>query len=97
MSQRAYILECEEPGKPGRAEFEIAATAGSPASNVCLIVRNWGEKAADATVDGRALTPKDGLRLGHVHSLSGTDLVIWIEKSSARPVRISLAESESRN
>lgn len=97
MSQRAYILECEEPGKPGRAEFEIAATAGSPASNVCLIVRNWGEKPADAAVDGRALTPKDRLRLGYNRSLSGTDLVIWIEKSSARPVRISLAESESRN
>ncbi len=90
LSQRAYLLKCTEPGRPERAELEITASAACPIDNFCLVITEWGETDASVSLDGKALTRNDGLRLGRVPTLTGTDLVVWIENKSAQPLRVVL-------
>jgi hypothetical protein len=89
-SQRAYVLANTTAGKPGRAEFTLMAGPESPVANVCLVIKGWGEGGASVALDGKPLTKKDGLRLGVIPTLIGTDLVVWIEARSDRPVRVVL-------
>jgi hypothetical protein len=93
MSQRAYLLRSAVPGRPGRVELEIAASPGSPVQNFCLVVRDWGEAPVTVNLDGRTLAQSDGLRLGVVPTLTGTDLVVWVERSSTAAVRVVLTPS----
>jgi hypothetical protein len=95
VSQRAYFLKCTEPGRPERAELEIRASAASPIDNFCLVIKDWGETGAIVSLDGQALSRDDGLRLGRRPTLSGTDLVVWIENSSTEPIRIVLTPTRS--
>jgi len=92
MSQRAYLLKREASSRPAGAELEIAASASSPVKNFCLLINGWGENMVSLAVDGKAFTAGEGLRIGYLPTLSGTDLVVWVEKSSVRPVRVSLAD-----
>jgi hypothetical protein len=89
-AQRAYVLENLDAVKPGKAEFEFAADTDSPVHNLCLFIKGWNSEEAVVSLDGKTLTKKDGLRLGVLPTLTGTDLVVWIEKKSSRPVRVVL-------
>lgn len=89
-SQRAYVLRNSAAGKPGRAEFMLSADSDSPVNNFCLLIKGWGDEGAAVTLDGKPLTKKDGLRLGVLPTLTGSDLVIWIEAKSSRSLRVVL-------
>ena len=89
-AQRAYVLTNSTAGKPGRAEITLSAEADSPVNNLCLLIKGWGGEGASVTLDGKPLAKKDGLRLGALPTLTGTDLVVWIEAKSSRPVRVVL-------
>jgi hypothetical protein len=89
-SQRAYVLSNPAAGKPGRAEFTLSADPESPVNNLCLLIKGWGVTEASVTLDGKPLTKKDGLRMGAIPTLTGADLVIWIEAKSTHPVRLVL-------
>jgi hypothetical protein len=89
--QRAYVLAGPPRAKPEGVEVELAASPDAPVQNVCLVLKNWNAEAASVVLDGKALTKADGLRLGFRPTLDGTDLVVWVEKSAAKPVRIDLA------
>jgi hypothetical protein len=89
-SQRAYVLAAKETGRPVRAELALSADAGSPVNNFCLLIKGWGDEGATVSLDGKALTRKDGLRLGVLPTLTGADLVVWIEAKSSRPVGVVL-------
>jgi hypothetical protein len=80
--ERAYVLQCE--GEAEKAEITLHATAESPVVNPALIVRNWNG-GARVLVNG-----KPGGRTGQVFRMEGTDLVVWIELESTRPVRIQI-------
>lgn len=89
-SQRAYVLSSPAAGKPGRTEFTLSADPESPVNNLCFLIKGWGVTEASVTLDGKPLTKKDGLRMGAIPTLTGADLVIWIEAKSTRPVRLVL-------
>jgi hypothetical protein len=97
LSQRAYLLACLQPGRPAAALFELQAGEDTPVANIVLYVKGWGDGGAAVTVDGQPVERGRGLKLGHVRTIDGTDLVAWIEKSSTRPVRVVLAATETRN
>jgi hypothetical protein len=93
-SERAYMLSrvgSEAAGAPLR--FELLASSESPVRNVALVIENWGEAGAKLSVDGKAVARGRLYRYGHRHTLSGTDLLVWIELSSDRPVRVALEPS----
>jgi hypothetical protein len=90
MSQRAYVLKATSSWKPVPVELEISASADSPIDNFCLVVKDWAGTGAFVSLDRRSLTRADGLRMGRRFTLSGIDLVVWIENKSAQSIRVVL-------
>ncbi len=92
MVERAYRLRNEGPAR--RSGFVVRADQDHPLANACFVIENWGESLPRVLVDGRALGRGPGLRLGQIRTLTGTDLLIWLEASSTVPVRITLEPDE---
>jgi hypothetical protein len=84
------VLACPEPGRPSAAVCELLAGEETPAANIALYIRGWGNGSVAVTVDGQSVEPGRALKLGYVRTIDGTDLVVWIKKESVRPVRIGL-------
>jgi len=95
LSQRVYVLKCRRPGAPGMLEGEIDASEDSPLVNACLYIENWGEKGAELEINEAAMKADRDFRLGHVRTLGGSDLVVFINKKSAKPVKVSLRPIET--
>ena len=91
LSQRAYVLHCRESGKSTTVEGELHASAESPATNIALVVKGWGDGGATLKLDGNAAARGRDFRIGSVRTLEGTDLVVWIKIEAARPVKFVLA------
>jgi hypothetical protein len=90
-NQRAYVLTCADQGNPSTIEFELAASEASPVINPAFLVKGWGRGAAGLKVDGKQIKRGKNFRLGHNHTLEGSDLVVWIKKESTKPIKISLS------
>ena len=91
--QRAYQLEKVEPSASELA-CEIKATPESPIVNLCLVVKNWGDRPAGVEVNGEAIPNGELFRYGLRRELEGTDLIVWLKKTTTEPVRVVLkAES----
>jgi hypothetical protein len=93
-AQRAYVLK-NSGAAPGKAEFELAAAADSPVHNACLLLKGWNGEDAAVSLNGRTLGKSEGLRLGVLPTLEGTDLLVWIETKSVEPIRIVVAPKAS--
>ncbi len=90
MKRAIERLRGRTPGRPGALECEIRATEDSPLANAALIVRGWGDREARADLAG---VPSQGVRAVRLHraaGLDGTDLVVWLETRSTRPVITTL-------
>jgi hypothetical protein len=91
QSERAYNL-MPSSGRPSRVlELRLAASPDSPADNVALVIRGWGDAGASLHVDGKAVPRGPRFRLGYRHTLDGTDLIVWIELQRTVPVTIELS------
>ena len=95
FSQRAYILETQGTHSPS-AELVMEAGPESPFHNACLVIKGWGENSPKVSLDSEVLAPGTEYRMGHVRTLEGTDLLIWISHESTKPVRITLVQSSER-
>ncbi len=91
QTERAYVLTCQEPGKPATLAFTLQATKDSPVINPAFIIKDWGDANVVLKVDGQEVPRGSGFRLGHRPTLESVDLIIWIKKESVEPVRISLS------
>jgi hypothetical protein len=92
FSQRAYILESKGSRAPS-AELVLEAGPESPFRNACLIIKGWGDTSPQVSLDGKLLAPGTGYRMGHIRTMEGSDLLIWISHESTEPVKIALAQS----
>jgi hypothetical protein len=90
LSQRAYVLACPNPGRPEAAACELQASEETPLANVVLYIERWGDGDAAVKVDGQPVERGQTLKVGHVRTIEGTDLVVWVRKASVRPVKIDL-------
>jgi len=90
LSQRAYILKAEKGNHPAQADLRISANTDSPVVNLCLVIKGWGEAYPKLTVNGVPLERGEGYRLGHVRTLEDTDLVVWVETETVKPMTLSL-------
>ena len=90
-AQRAYVLTCKQGSKPSTLECILAADVRSPIVNPCLVLKNWGRAGVELTVDAQRLEQGKQFRLGRHHTLEGSDLVIWLEQESSKPLNITLS------
>lgn len=77
-SQRAYIFTAKAPGA-GPLEFSLEATHESPIHNPAFVVKNWGNRPAKLTIDGKEIPHGKDFRFGHNKTLEGTDLIVWVK------------------
>ena len=91
VSQRAYLLRCPSDSTCGDLSLELRADPDSPLVNTLLVLEGWGDGAVDVSVDKRRLEPGRALRTGFRKSLAGTDLLIWLEKTSTERVGILIS------
>jgi hypothetical protein len=91
-AQRAYVTTADGTANVFRATLH--ASDSSRAVNPAIVIKGWRTSAAtvnvNVNVNGRPLTGGD-VRIGHVPTLDGDDLVVWIRLRTNRPVAISIA------
>jgi len=89
FSERAYKMTCQNQDNLP-VEFILEAGQGSPLQNACVILKNWGEAEVRIKLDGKILSPGEDLLYGERATLGGMDLIVWIEKTAVKPVRITV-------
>ncbi|UCE40086.1 MAG: LamG domain-containing protein [Candidatus Aminicenantes bacterium] len=92
ISQRAYIVHCVPESHPAMMELEFLASSESPLVNACLVVKGWEEYGTEVLLEGRRLIPGRDFRIGTVRVIDGTDLLLWLKKTSTIPVRMILTK-----
>jgi hypothetical protein len=90
-TQRAFIVARETTGNPTALELTLQASEESPVVNPAFVIKNWGEEDARLTINGKPIVRGKDFRLGHVERLEGIDLLVWLEKESTTPMKISIA------
>ncbi len=90
LSQRAYILLCPNSGSASQLILKIEADKDNPVSNFCLVVKGWGEEDAVLALDGKQLQPGIDFSCGHVKNLKGNDLIVWVERKSIKPIKVTI-------
>jgi hypothetical protein len=80
----------------GEAALELTLEAGpdTPVVNPAIVVQGWGDATPRLQIDGQATSWGKEFRFGLVRTLEGTDLVVWMEKNAARPVRVKLTAAK---
>lgn len=62
----------------------------SPAINPAIIIKNWGNRSATLSIDGKIWQQGEDFRQGIRKGPDGDDLIIWIKLSRQSAVNISL-------
>jgi hypothetical protein len=88
-AERAYILE-KTAGDDNSLEFILKGSIESPVINPAVIIKNWGNRQASLTVNGKKMKQGEDFKQGIRKSLEGDDLILWIRLNSKTPVEISL-------
>ena len=89
-TQRAYVLTCAASGKPSPLKMKLTATTNSPVVNPAFVVRNWGDADPLLKIDGTQIQRGKSFRFGHSRRLTGSDLIVWIELESTKPINLLL-------
>ena len=90
LSQRAYVLACPNPGRPRAAVCELKADEETPLANAVLYIKGWGDRNAAVKINGQPVERGTTIKFGYVRTIEGTDLVVWVKKTSVQPVTIGL-------
>ncbi len=92
--QRSYVLERTDapPGSP--LAIKLQAESASPLYHPVFIIRKWGSVSADVNVDGNQAENLD-IRIGYRHYIDHSDLIIWCDLESDRPVQIEITPGKS--
>ena len=92
-AERAYVLR-RTTGTSTGLRVKLTPAQDSTLLNPALIVKHWNAETAQVMVDGKAL-PTGTLRMGTVTDLDGTDLVIFIQQQSTKPMEIMVRVADS--
>jgi Concanavalin A-like lectin/glucanases superfamily len=94
-SQRAYVMTRTAAQAPVSLTLTFEASEASPVVDPAIVIRNWGEGMARLEIDGKSAPWGKDFRMGYVHRLDGTDLVIWIQRQSAKPLHMQVISTGS--
>ncbi len=89
-TQAAYVVRRidSEPAAP--VTFEIQASEDSPLINPAIVMKNWGVREVELSINGNVVERGADFRYGIENRMEGTDLVMWINRKSTEPVTVSL-------
>jgi len=87
-TERSYQIKGNNHAKS--LNFSLDANLNSPIENVAVVVKNWGNRDVSLKIDGANVARGKAFRYGFKDSIEGTDLVIYIEKKSVKPISISI-------
>lgn len=92
-TQRDYAVDdaTGSNGSSGPLKITLAASEASPVVDPAVLIRNWGEQGATLSVNGKRVAWGKDYRMGYIHRLEGTDLVIWMKRQSTQPFRIEVS------
>jgi hypothetical protein len=90
-TQMAYVVASRNSGRASELKLELAATQDSPAINPAFVITGWGSSGADVTLNGREIEPGKDLRIGHRHTVDGSDLLAWIRTESTEPMQVAFS------
>jgi hypothetical protein len=90
-NERAYILSREPAHLPQSLEFELVGSSDSPVVNPAFVIEGWGQHGLSLKINGKEIRPGINFRYGHRHTLESSDLIVWINTKSAKPVRMSIS------
>jgi len=93
-TQRAFVLSRLGRSASSALPVLLRASEESPVVNPVLLIRGWGQSAPRVEIDGRPAPLGPDVRAGHIYGLESDDLVLWIRKESASPVRITIFPSD---
>lgn len=89
-TQASYLLMNSERGRPATLKVTFDASQSSPIYNPAIVIKDWGELGARLAINGKPVSWGKSYRMGLIHRLEGTDLVVWIRKQTTKPFRIEL-------
>ncbi len=89
-TERAWVVVAA-PDATGPLDLTLAGSDQSPIDNIALVVKGWGDGDAALMLDGQPVARGDGFRIGRHRRLDGTDLIVFVELHSMRPVRLRLS------
>lgn len=90
QSESAYVIEKNNTGGQAVLDFKINAGKESPLVNPAIIVRNWGKKEAELTINGQKIPSGKNFRQGIVSQPASDDLIIWLRLESEKVTDISV-------
>jgi hypothetical protein len=94
-TQRAYVLTRTSAQTRDKLTLTFDASSRSPIVDPAILIRNWGDGNARLDMDGKPAPWGKDFRMGYIHRLDGTDLVIWIQRQSMRPLHLQVASTGS--
>jgi hypothetical protein len=94
-TQRAYEVTRTTAESPKKLTLTFDASDASPIVDLAILIQNWGEGNVRLEIDGKLAPLGKDCRIGHVHRLNGTDLVIWIQRQSTQPLQVQVTPTGS--
>jgi len=94
-TQMAYILTATSLHEPSALEVEILGSNDSPIVDPAIVVKGWGKSPVSVELNGVALQSPQDYRVGHRETLETRDLILWIEKEAAGPMRLRISPASS--
>jgi hypothetical protein len=95
-NQRTYVFTAKSP-TAGPLEFSLEATPDAPIHNPAFVVKNWGNRTAALTIEGKEIPRGKDFRFGHNKILDGTDLVVWVNTKSDKKTSFKIALPQANN
>ncbi len=89
-TQRAYVLSAPAGGS-STLSVSLAASPESPLQNPALVIEGWGENGVQLSVNGKPAQRNTDFRYGFDRKIDRTDLIVWIQTSTDKPVRLVLS------
>ena len=90
QAERAYVLQCDRPGQPIPLQLQLAPGDDTPLINPAFLIKQWGRAQAKLVLDGKPLKRGNDCRIGHVSTLEGVNLVIWLRMQTTKPVSLTI-------
>lgn len=89
-TERAYLLTMDQPGSKKPLRLRLNSSPAHPAVNPAIIMSGCGDRPVTVSLNGRIGTQNIDYRAGFRKTLNGTDLVLWINQSTTKPLNITV-------
>lgn len=96
-TERAWQIQ--STGQSTSLKFTLDGSAATPIDNPAFVVKNCGpafrgNRPVSLMLDGKPVPRGKTFRYGFRDSLDGTDLIVWLEQKSTRPLQIALTTAK---